>query len=143
MATSSLLASTPEDISVIKLVTDFGTLPTNTFLSVAASAFTDVASVGIEEITGVPVTMHTSDTLRSSLVSFAINMQTGQLDLTFNDIVLASPFDASAISVQSGRYADNAERVTLSQLSLTNSTDGYVITVSIHPRRYQCYQTCD
>ena len=123
----------PADISVLKLTDGFGTNTNNTYISAAQGAFTDTANNPIEAITSMMATFHVSDTTRARLMSFSIDMQTGQLDLTFSDIIVASMLDASAIGIQDGRFANDVSSVRLSTLSTTNSSDGYDITVSIHP----------
>ena len=67
------------------------------------------------------------------LISFLIDMQTGQFDLTFSDIALARTLDASAIGIQDGRYASDTSSVRLATLSTTSSSDGYYITIIICP----------
>ena len=74
------------------------------------------------------------------LISFLIDMQTGQFDLTFSDIALARTLDASAIGIQDGRYASDTSSVRLATLSTTSSSDGYYSSVLlICSMSYQFY----
>ena len=123
----------PDDITVLKLTENFGTNETNTFLSADMGTFKDTAGNPTDAISGVMAAFHFRDTTRPELLSFSINMQTGQLNLTFSDVVSSSSLDASAISIQNSRYSSMAYSIPLSTLSTTNSSDGYGIIIDIHP----------
>ena len=123
----------PEDINVLKLTENFGTTSADTVISVDANAFTDNAGVGILAVDNRTATELVRDTQRVELIDFSIDMQTGRLDLTFNDIVLASTLDASAIAIQDDQVSTAASTVELTTLSTTTSVDGYVISVDIDP----------
>ena len=124
----------PDDISILKLTEDFGTTENNTYVSLGAGAFFDTAGVGNDPLSAMKVTVHGIDSSVVQLASFSLDVQTGELILTFNDIVLANTLDASAIGIQSKRYSIGTEMVTLTSLSSnTSSSDGYEINISIHP----------
>jgi len=123
----------PNDISELKLTNVFGTNAKDTFISAVQGAFIDTTNNAIEAVSNIMATLHVSDTARAQLISFSIDMQTGQFDLTFNDIALARTLDASAIGIQDGRYASDTSSVRLATLSTTSSSCGYYITINICP----------
>ena len=126
------IALTSSDIRAIKLDEELATETGNTYLSIGADAFTDTDSNKIESVvTGASALI--IDAARAELISFGINMETGQLNLTFNDIVIANTLDASGITIQNSRNALAANRVSLSSSSSTNSTNDYTIIVDIDP----------
>ena len=122
-----------QDVAVIKLMDELGTNANNTFLSVEANAFVDTAGNGIENLMGLQASFLSRDTERVQFIGFTIDMQTGELSMEFNDIVLANSFDAAAIAIQDNMLSSRLMTVQLSSLSYTNSSDGYVILVMIHP----------
>ena len=120
------------DIRALKLDDGLATDINDTFLDIAASTFTDTDGNTIRPVTQ-KATMLISDKIRAELLSFAINMETGQLNLTFNDIVIADTLDASGLTIQNAQTALSSFRVSLSMASITNSSNGYVIIVNIDP----------
>ena len=126
------IALAMSDIRALKLNSDLASNVNNTYLVIANNSFTDNAGNMIIEITS-SVSDFIDDTVRAELLSFGINMETGVLNLTFSDIVDASTLDASGITIQNDQIADQDFRVTLSPMSTTNSSDGYLITVQIDP----------
>ena len=69
------------------------------------------------------------DTTASTLMYYSIDMNTGRLLLTFNDVIDASTFDVSSMTIQDERTA--TLQYTLTESSTASKTDGYIIDVTI------------
>ncbi|KAL5489593.1 hypothetical protein EMCRGX_G018703 [Ephydatia muelleri] len=74
-------------------------------------------------------TSTTGSAAATSLTSFSLDMNTGLLYLTFNDVVNASTFVASGIIIQNALYRAPNYYYQLTLGSYTQSQDGYSIAV--------------
>ena len=122
-----------EDIAAVKLNSDFGTSPINTYLSVDAGALLDVALNSNAEIANIMVTEVEADTIVSftSLVDYTLDLNTGVMSLTFSDVVNVSTQYSAAIRLQSRRTSAASETYTLSSNSISDSNNGHVINITL------------
>ena len=92
---------TSRDLNIIKSFTNLLTSPNSSFLSLEEGAITDMAGNPSAPIEGFPVTRFFNDTGEPSLVNFTIDMNSGQLTLTFSETVDVSSFDMTLFRLQS------------------------------------------
>ena len=122
------------DIVKLKEDTAFATSLDNSYLQVEARTILDIAGNWMMAVSCQSATQHTADGTRAELWSFSIDMELGWLNLTFNDVVIASTLDASAFSFQDA--AVSTVGATYQVSSLTNTTvspNGYTIDVLLDP----------
>ena len=118
-----------EDIRTLKLNYAFATEQNTSYLSLTEGAVTDMADVATLNSTRYRSCIYTADGSRASLVRYSIHMHESILNLTFDDVVLRSTFDARAITLQNA--ARRSLSYTLTSESITTSEDGYIISVQI------------
>ena len=71
------------------------------------------------------------DVTRPELVTFSINMQTGTLNLTFNDVVRADTFDPTALMIQKDQLSLPEHQATLSSSTSALFVNDVIIQISI------------
>ena len=120
------------DIVAIKTNTYLATSVDATFLRVEGGFVTDTSGVPIEADLVLASALIPDDTA-AGLVSFALDVNNGELSLTFSDVVDASTFDTRAITIQSALYSNPENQYTLTTSSTASDTDGYYVEVSIGP----------
>ena len=130
-ATSATISLVAADIRAIKLASALGTTTSNTFLSFPSGTIQDVSGNNNTAVSNKQAASVTTDATRAQLESFAIDVEQGRLNLTFTDVVNASTFDASAITIQSSLSASPGQFASLSSTSTTKSANGYVIVVDL------------
>ena len=96
-----VVALDASDLIALKTMQGVATTESNTFISVVASAVTDVTGNGINTIDHMPVDSFTADSIKVRLLSFTLDMVEGTLYLTFDDVVIASTFNPMGIVLQS------------------------------------------
>ena len=116
-----------DDITAIKLNTEIATMQSNTYLTVARGAIADMAGRYIETVTRQATTF-VPDATRPQLISFALDMNLGLLNLTFDDVMKMDTFDPTAFRVQNNIRPTGGLHYTLTN-STTNSPNGYVMLV--------------
>ena len=119
------------DISIIKLRSDLVTSMNDTYISLFEGTVLDTVNNSNNDTSLRQVDIFTSDSMRPELVDFSLDIQAGHLVLTFNDVVNASTFDASAIAIQSSLWAMVGEVVLLTDSSESTSASGYEIEVQL------------
>ena len=85
------------DVQIITADTSLATNASSTFLSLAASAIKDVAenrAKAIPAASAVQVQTYIVDATRPALISFVLEMNTGNLTLTFSEVIKASTFSS-------------------------------------------------
>ena len=92
------------DLNEIKKLTNMGTSPTNTYLSLTSSAIEDRSEVSVEARYG-NTSLQAVDVIRDShrpvLNEFLFDLDEGQIHLTFSETVDASGIDVTGFSLQS------------------------------------------
>ena len=91
----------------------------------------DTSGNGIEDTGPLKAVGFSPDVSRPVLSNYSLNIEPGLLKLTFSDVVNATTFDASAITIQSSKTAITNQVVSLTPVTITNSSNGYVITVTL------------
>ena len=119
-----------EDVTAIKLNERLGTDVSSTFLTLEVSAIKDMAGNLMGLVTYVHATAFVPDSTRPQLISFALDMIQGVLDLTFDDAMLASSFDSTAFRFQDTIRATDNRYHTLTS-SYTSSSNGYEISLQL------------
>ena len=97
----------------------------------SADAVFDTSGNGIEDTGPLKAVGFSPDVSRPVLSNYSLNIEPGLLKLTFSDVVNATTFDASAITIQSSKTAITNQVVSLTPVTITNSSNGYVITVTL------------
>ena len=136
-SSSNSISLLPLDIGQIKLDPEFGTAIADTFLSFASGTIKDVSGNNNMRVIDRMAATLTFDTTNAELQSYTINVELGTLDLTFTDVVNASTFDATALTLQSRPTAVTGQLVTLTSSSATLSQSGYRIVVTLSPQDLQ------
>ena len=119
-----------ENVVEIKLDSDLGTRDTDTYISLTSNAIKDVSG---NSLTAVPpneaeqVATYVPDRLEASLTNFTLDMDSGEMSLTFNDVVLLSSLQPGLITLQSGPDASIGQSYSLSTIILTSMQSGFVI----------------
>lgn len=127
---------TDQDVREIQLNRGLATIPQNAFLSVRPGAFTDMFDNFVVEVPlneSIPVDRFTPDSDAPDLISFTIDLDTGTLDLTFDDTVEPiDSFNPSGIIIQNAaEMSDDTASYMLTADTNTSSPDGYFLTVNL------------
>ena len=121
---------TDDDVTYLEVNTSIATGRSDTHLSALAGLADDTNGLTSVALPPIPVTNFTVDDSAPSVVGFELNMDTGELVVTFNDAIIGSSFDVSAITFQSALFRQPMEWHTLSRDSSTSSIeDGFMVTV--------------
>ena len=123
-----------EAIEVLKLDDFIATSEMDTFLSVNAPALTDTAGNYIQPIAPINATQASQVTqddtsTPATLDTYTLDLNLGELALTFTDIVNPGSLRPGAITIQNSALAEVG--VTLTGASTTSSPNGYVVVVDI------------
>ena len=121
------------DIRYLKLSNDLATSVEDTWLSIEQGTIQDMEGndlVAIPLNVAIRATDFVDDDTPAMLIDFTLDMDLGLLHLTFSDIINASTFYPRALTIQNSRVI-GTDFVTLSLSSLTESENGYFITVNI------------
>lgn len=95
---------TPRDLNIIKSLTNLFTSRNSSFLTLNEGAVLDMVYNPSAPVEGFPITRFFNDTGEPSLVNFAIDMNSGQLTLTFSETVDVSTFDMTLFRLQSDSH---------------------------------------
>ena len=120
-----------DDLVEIKQDTTIATERSNTYLSFSSEAFTDTAGRPVEPVLFSQVTTYIPDLTRPSLINFTLDLHLGVMNFTFNDVVLSSSFNATALTLQHSEQSRQGLRFTPSRFSVTGSNNGYLITLQL------------
>ena len=96
-----IITLTSHDLNIIKSLTNLFTSPNSSFLSLNEGAIRDMVDNPSTTVEGFPITRFFNDTGEPALVNFAIDMNSGQLTLTFSETVDVSSFDMTLFRLQS------------------------------------------
>jgi len=91
------------DLNRIKSLPNLGSYSGNTYVSISSSALNDTSGNPIIEIMSMPlvVQLYEPDITRPSIQSYTLNMNTGELILSFTETVNGSNFDPRQITLSS------------------------------------------
>ena len=121
------------DIRYLKLSRNVATSTTDTWLSATPGTIQDMVGnplVGISFTQALQATSFVGDVRKASLISFDLDVNYGQLHLTFDDIIDSSSFVPSAVTLQNAVRL-NENFVTLTSNTVTMSENGYFISINI------------
>lgn len=124
---------TNPDATFLEVRDDIASSEINTHLSAMAGLAEDtnaVSSIQVPTSEAIRVRNFIRDTSAPSVISFTLNTNSGEMVVTFNDVINASTFDVSAVTLQSALYRVPMQWHTLSQSSSTHSlNDGFEVTI--------------
>lgn len=109
-------------------------MPTDTFLSVLAGATVDLSGLESQEVnssTPLPVITVMPDSESPSLLSFELDLDQGELELTFNDVVDVDTLDPRRITLRSDLFTSLDEATYTLTGGTSPSENGFVITVRL------------
>ena len=122
------------DIAFLELNRVIATIENNTFLSAQAGFVMDTSNITSEAIpstSAVRASRFIPDTSAINFLSFTLDMNMGRMNLTFDDAVSISTFQASAISLQSAQSRVGSDLVSLTSSSSGSLISGFQIAVNI------------
>ena len=124
---------TNPDATFLEVRDDIASSETNTYLSAMAGLAEDtnaVSSVQVPTSEAIRVRNFIRDTSAPSVINFALDTNSGEMVVTFNDVINASTFDVSAVTLQSAIYRVPMQWHTLSQSSSSHSfNNGFGVTI--------------
>jgi len=124
---------TNADATFLELSEDIASDASNTYLSTLTGLAEDtnaVTSVEVPASRAIQVRNLIQDNSAPTTVAFTLDTNSGEMLVTFNDVINASTFDVSAMTLQSSLYRAPMEWHTLSQDSSTHSLEsGFEVTV--------------
>eukprot|EP00731_Ephydatia_muelleri_P036558 Em0277g3a len=123
---------TQPDITAIKVSHTLATSIYTTYLKASVGLVRNTAGLlNVAETIMASEVIY--DTTRASLVSFTLDMNTGFMLLTFNDVLSVPLFIPSGIILQNSKLASKNKMYTLTDSSFAFNTSGFVMTVQIGP----------
>ena len=132
LAASAMISFTltNNDVTYLEVNTSIATGPNDTYLSALAGLADDTNGLTSVALSPISVINFTADVSAPSVVAFELDMNSGQVVVTFDDAIIGSSFDVSAITLQTALFRQPMEWHTLSQDSSISSTeDGFMATV--------------
>ena len=127
----SIIINRPDN-EAIKLNSLLASSGGNTFLTLSGATLTDMAGnfeVEIPADFAMPVLQLTQDDTEAILESFVLDIDNGELALSFTDVVVPSTLRAASITIQD--EASAATTVQLSDTSYTMTVEGYTVLIQI------------
>ena len=128
-----LVLLTVEDLNAIKAIEELATDESNARLSFTSSAVEDMNGVAVEAIAGsdaITVTVFTEDTTAPELVAFDLDMDNGEIIMTFTETV-----DVSSVGVGGLTLRSASDDIGVSVLNISggelSEEDSTVITLSL------------
>lgn len=126
---------TDADVTFLEDSVDIATDSSNTYLSSLAGLAEDtngVISIAVPDSQALQVREFTLDDSAPRVIAFDLNLNLGELVVTFNDVIDASSFDEDAITLQSEPTREPQEWHTLSSDYSTHSmVNGFEVTVTL------------
>ena len=118
-----------DDLISIKTNIDLAELINNTYLRAYSGFVQDTAYLFSNVSDYIQVTDLIVDTTPTMLQSFSLDVNIGQMLLTFNDVVNVQTFDVASITIQDGMEAQQS--YTLTSSSFPSTDDGYIVNITI------------
>ena len=123
------------DITFIEVSANIAMTRNDTYLSTLSGLADDTnghTSVELPVLQALEVSVLTPDTSAPSVTGFTLDMNLGEMIISFNDVILGTAVDVSAITLQSALYRVPMEWHTLTRESSSSGTeDGFQIAVTI------------
>ena len=128
------IALDPSDLAVLKLNRSLATSTMNTYLSTSSGIAADTSGNMANPTINLVATVFIPDTTRATLMTFTFDTNTGELNLTFTDVIQITTFDFSAFDFQGNPLIDeNGLRYSLSQATNFTTYDDYTVVVYLDP----------
>ena len=124
---------TDDDLNAIKQNVSLLTAMSNAYLALQPNFITDMNGNPLNAVFGVQAAIFLNDTTRPYLIGFDLDMDLGQLRLTFSETVNASSFNPTGITLQTtvNSMAGTNSSYTLTGGSLLNIVDDTELTLVI------------
>ena len=127
---------TDEDLLQIQLDMNLAEDVSSTYISIENGTFEDMfgnAVIGIPPTNALQADRHFADSIAAQLISFTIDLDTGTLELTFDDTVLTNgTFNPSGITLQNSMDAENVTTsYTFTMGTFSDSPNGYNFTINL------------
>ena len=125
------------DLLALKKVPSLVNTPAGSsrYISIAKGAILDMSGNPVLSRTLLLLSSFTPDTTGPTPLNFSIDMNTGVLVLTFNDVVDVSTLQTSGLQLQADRTGANLNNIVPLSPQLwtlaTNSTNGYTVVISL------------
>ncbi len=123
--TSVVINLSTADLNALKLNTGVGTAQADSFIIMTTGAIDDTSGNDVSAIadgSALQATTHTADTTAPNLTSWTINLNTGQLGLTYDEPVNATSLDVTGITLQNAATATTSYTLTTSSSPSPNGT---------------------
>lgn len=120
------------DTTFLETTPGIGTGTENTFISAPAGIVLDTAGLPSDLLSPLPAYAVIEDTSPPSVVRFGLDLNTGTLDIHFDDPINATTFNPSSVTLQSAQAQRPMQWYTLSQESSSsyfNNTTYQVVRV--------------
>ncbi|KAL5489577.1 hypothetical protein EMCRGX_G018687 [Ephydatia muelleri] len=127
------IALTLRDLSYLKLNDTIGSSVANTFLTVTPSVATDTFGNAVVRPVILKALAVYPDLTFTHLVAFTYNANNGQLNLTFDNVILIATFDPTAITLQNGTKLNKNAYITLTTAQSVATYNNYVVIVIMDP----------
>ena len=125
---------TNSDVTFLEVSQNIALSTSNTFLTVMAGLAVDTNIVTSSALGAIQARSIVLDTSPPRVTGFELDMNTGELVLIFDDVIIASTFEPSALTLQSELTASPLERYTLGSTNSNSSlSDGFQVVVTIGP----------
>ena len=125
-----------QDIVAIKLGTGPGTTMDNTYLYAQERSAFDLSGLPLQAIgsnNAIQVSTFISDTESPSLLGFALDINSGILDLTFDDVVDVNTLQASSITLRGDPDVSTPNNTYMLTGGSAISSSGFEISVALLP----------
>ena len=134
--TTLTILLTEADLNELKRLEPLGVTENATFIALTPYAVQDMNDNFLREVgqsSARRVSLLTGDVTSPELLSYDIDLNSGEILLTFSETVRASTLTADQFSLQNSRNetSDSFTFYNLTSASSTNSSDGTVITLTI------------
>ena len=123
------------DVAFLELSRGIATNGDDIFLSAQTGFVMDTNNITAEAIPvtrGMRVSRFIMDTSAVNFISFTLDMNTGEMNLTFDDAVNISTFQASAVLLQSAQSRVGSDLASLTSSSSGSLISGFQIAVGIN-----------
>ena len=120
------------DIVTLKTTSNVATSINDTFLSISSNSFADISGNWFAAVSQRAAGSYTPDTSGPRLDSFALNLENGQLMLTFTDVIDPNTFNPTGVTLQDQPFRSANAYYTLTTASTATLTYGYTLFITLN-----------
>eukprot|EP00731_Ephydatia_muelleri_P036557 Em0277g2a len=124
-----IVTVTSTDLQAIRLLPPLGHYPSTTYLTLSPSAASDMVGLPLVAVT-MGASNGTADLVPPYPVAFSLDMNTGTLQLTYSENIIASTLNITRITLQNAPLSPTAN-ITLLLGTVTQGSSGPVATVTL------------